>query len=221
MVLPVATTKVWGPWIGTPTVSVCGNKCSYWKSEVVCDRECMIMSLTFVLSKQLPTHHHSTVSIPTVTTHSSPVSIGAHLYTSFIICVASNQTDITMPTQSHWKDRIISAADTQKFHRIIASLSHNSCIGDCIPTVEDLLGDQLNTPWRVFLLYLPIFMFTNGGLFKQFKYHHIWLQLHFWVSICGLRQSLCIAGDSSEDLFQYPSQLRLSRLIMGQTLSPK
>jgi len=52
--------------------------------------------LTDVLSKQLFAHHHSPCGIPSIITDVSPVSIDAHFHTSLIVCVPSNQTDITM-----------------------------------------------------------------------------------------------------------------------------
>lgn len=173
------------------------------------------MSLTFVLSKQLPTHHHSTVSIPTVTTHSSPVSIGAHLYTSFIIGVASNQTDIPMPAQSYWKDNHFCSWYTKipKIITTVALVTAYPCI------VEDLLGDQLNTPRRVFLLYLPIFIFTNVGCSNiqipshltpaSFPGKHLWTPT---IAVYCRRQF--------RRFVSYPSQLRLSRWY-GPELSPK
>lgn len=85
-------------------------------------------------------------------------------------------------------------------------------------TVEDLLGDQLNTPWRVFLLYLPIFIFTNVSCSNiqipshltpaSFPGKHLWTP----ISVYCRRQF--------RRFVSYPWQLRLSRWY-GPELSPK
>ena len=56
----------------------------------------VIVHLTNIFSKQLLAHNQSRWGTPSIITDMTPVSTDAHFHTSFIVCVSSNQTNITM-----------------------------------------------------------------------------------------------------------------------------